>query len=279
MIKKRAVAVRQRTLVVNLRGKMKTRNTGEKMKRRRMRTDESEVGKQVAAEVKAVRIGPEKCGMRKRSSGVAMTAMTMNPRTLAEAAGRRAVEARMKEGTEETAGVAVPLQHAVITAVTTQRGLRVAVEVREAQTPVMPVTVTKISGPDRRIMAAHLFWMFSSKHCSVTLSLTPDPDISSVWGCSVSMVGNIPLKMLIVFVTGMSLFNPIFISRFNLRSSSCLYTITLLLSLTYLVQDHAKISLFSLLSTCHCVMALKHNKMQVTFCRKQSGQRLFFCAF
>lgn len=157
MIKRRAVAVRQITLVVNLRGKMKTRNTGEKMRRRRMTTDESEVGRQVAAVVKVARRGPEKCGMRKRSSGVTMTATTMNPRTQAEAAGRREVEARMREGTEGTAGVAVLLQHAVITAVTTRRGLRVEVEVREAQTPVMPVTVNKICGLDSMIIVAYLF--------------------------------------------------------------------------------------------------------------------------
>lgn len=118
MRKTRTAAVRQRTLVVNLRGRMKTENKEEKM---RMRTEARGGGKQVAVEARAVRRGPEKCETRKRSSAVMMTAMTTSPRTQPEAAGRRAAEVRTKEGTEVAAGAAVPPQHTATAAVTIQK--------------------------------------------------------------------------------------------------------------------------------------------------------------
>lgn len=171
MTKRRAAAVRPRTLVVNLRGKTKTGNKGQK-KRKRMWTEGNGGGRQAVAEARAAKKGPENCETRKRSSAVTTTAMTTTLRTQPGAAGTRAAGARTKEGTEEAAGVAVPLQHAATAAVTTQRGLRVEVEVREAQIPVMPVTVNKICGLDSKVMAACFICMFSSKHGSVTLSLT-----------------------------------------------------------------------------------------------------------
>ncbi len=230
MTKTRAAAVRQRTLVVSLRGRMKNGNKGEKT-RRRMRTEGSGGGRRAPAEARAARRGPEKCGTRRRSSAATTTATTTSPRTQPGAAGTRAAEARMREGTEEAAGAAVPLQHAATAAVTTQRGLRVGVGVTEAQIPVTPVTVNKICGPNSRVVAAHLICMFSYKHGSVTLSLTL---ILAQSGAVVFlMIANIKLNLceiLIGFGLGTPLFNPVFICRFNLRNNSYLYTIPLFLS-------------------------------------------------
>lgn len=78
----------------------------------------------------------------------------------------------MREGTEGAAGVAAALQHAVTAAVSTRRGLRVGVEAREAQIPVMLVIVNKNCGLDSQAMATCLICVFSSKRGSVTLSLS-----------------------------------------------------------------------------------------------------------
>lgn len=169
--KRRAAAVRRRTPAVNLRGTTKTGNKGQKTTKR-MRTGGNGGGRRAAAEARAARIGPEYCETRKRSSAATTTVTTTSPRTQPGAAGTRAAAVTTKEGTEEAAGVAVPLQHAATAAVTTQRGLRVEVEVTEAQIPVTPVTVNKICGSDSKVMAIYPICMFSSKRGSVTLSLT-----------------------------------------------------------------------------------------------------------
>lgn len=194
MTKTKAVAVRRRTPVVNLSGKMKTGNKGEK-KRKRMRTERREGGKQAAAVVRAARTGQENCEMRKRSLAVTMTVMTTSPRTQLGAAGKRAVEVTMKEATEEAAGVAVPLQHTVTAAVTTQRpGRRAEVEAREAQTPVMPVTVNKICGPDSMEIWPLIFSVRSVPNMAALCCCCPFYT-SSIWGCSLLMITNIKFNL------------------------------------------------------------------------------------
>lgn len=158
-MRRRAVAARQKTLAVNLRETMKNRNKGEKM-RTRMKTEGRGDGRQAAVVARAARRGPEKCEMRKRSLAVMTTATTMSQRIRPGAAGRRAATVRMKEGTEEAAGVAAPLLQAATAAATIQRlGLRVGVEVTEAQIPVTPATVNKTSEP-----VTCLIYILSSKH-------------------------------------------------------------------------------------------------------------------
>lgn len=143
MMKRRGVAAKQKTPAVNLRGKTMIGNGGE----RTTRTEGSAGGRRAAATVRAARSGPEKCETRS-SEATTMTAIT-SKRTQAEAAGRRAAEARTKAGTEEAAGAAAPPRHPATAAVGTQRGVRAEVAARGRQTPAMPVTVNKICREDK----------------------------------------------------------------------------------------------------------------------------------
>lgn len=54
-------------------------------------------------------------------------------------------------------------------------------EVREAQTPVMPVTVNKACGPDNIVMATFLTCMFSTKLGRVALLLTVISILAQSW--------------------------------------------------------------------------------------------------
>ena len=172
MRKRRAAAVRQRTLVVNLRGKVKTMNRVEKMKKR-MRTELKGRGRKAPAVVRVARRGPEKCEMRKRSLAVMMTAMTTSQRIQPGAVGRKAVIVRMKGRTEGPVEVAVLLQLTATAAVIIQRRmLKVEVEVREARTPVMPVTVNKACCLHSSVTTTVLTYVFSSERGPHTLSFS-----------------------------------------------------------------------------------------------------------
>lgn len=157
MTKKRAVAARQKTPAVNRRGETKIRTRG----KRTTRTEGSAGARRAAVGARAARSGPEKC--ETRSSEVTTTTMTatMSKRTLAEAAGRTAVEARMKEGTEAAAGAAAPPRHAAIAVAGTRRGVRVEVTARGDQTPAMQATVNKMCRVDK--MSISLWCMFVFK--------------------------------------------------------------------------------------------------------------------
>lgn len=195
MRKRRTAAVRQRTLVVNQRGRMKTRN---KEKKKRMRKEGREGGKQVAAEARAARREPEKCETRKRSSAVMTTATTTNPRTPAGAAGRRAAEVRTKEATEAAAGAAVPPRHTATAAVTIQRlRLRAEAEVRGAQTQVTPVIANEICSPGAMLTATYLM-------CVQRYPVTYH-NISSVWSSSCKYQTEFMYEIVVAFGLGISL--------------------------------------------------------------------------
>lgn len=166
-MKKRSVAARQKTPAVNLREKMKIRTRGKRM----TRTEESAGGRQAAVEARAARSGPEKC--ETRFSEVTTTTAITSKRTLAEAAGRRAAEARTKQGTEAAAGAAAPLRHAAIAAACTRRGVRVEVTAKGHQTPATQVTVNKMCRVDK--MSISLWYMFVFKHTAVFCPRPPGP--------------------------------------------------------------------------------------------------------
>lgn len=241
MRKRRAAAVRLRTLAVNLTGTTKTVTKGETMTKRR-KTEGREGGRPAPVEVKAARREPERCETRRRSSEATTTATTTSPRTRPGAAGTRAAGARMKVGTEEAAEAAVHLRHTATAAVTAQRpGLRVEVEATEAPSRVMPVIVIKTCGLDSLVAATYLICMFTCKHWWLQIS-----DETREWDaqCFQMWEGR-----------GGSLYCPVF--RYSWRASRYLYTTFLVLCVRYLIQYHVKMSLFSQLWTCHYASALK----------------------
>lgn len=164
-MKIRAVAAKQKTLAAIQTGKTKIENRGQRM----MRTEGSGSGRQAAAGARVARSAPEKCEMRFSEAMTMMTA-TMSKRTRAGAVGRRAAEVRMKAGTEEEAGAAVPPRHAATGAVANQRGVKAEAAARGDQTPAMPVTVNEICKEDGMTVN------FQCKF--VALSLTPSRQLS-----------------------------------------------------------------------------------------------------
>lgn len=178
MRRRRAAAVRLRTLAVNLTGTTKTAIKGETMTKR-TKTEGREGGRPAPVEVKAAKREPERCETRRRSSEATTTATTTSPRTRPGAAGTRAAGARMKVGTEEAAEAAVHLRHTATAAVTAQRpGLRVEVEATEAPSPVMPVTVIKTCGLDSLVTATYLICMFTCKYL-----MKPGKEMLNVFRC------------------------------------------------------------------------------------------------
>lgn len=149
------MAARQKTPAVSQRGRTKIRMRG----KRRTRTEGSADGRRAAVEARAARSGPEKCEMRSSEVTTTTTAIT-SKRTLAGAAGRRAVEARMKEGTEGAAGAAAPPRPAAIAVAGARRGVRVEVTARGDQTPATQVTVNKMCRVDKMSISLWCTFIF-----------------------------------------------------------------------------------------------------------------------
>lgn len=176
----REAAVRRRTRPVTQ--KERTRSTERMMRTKTMMTSRTKIRDKemlVAAEVKVVRKERERCETRRRSSAVTTTVTTSRRKTQKpEVAEMKAAAVRTKERTGAeagaAAGVAVRRPLTVTVAVSIQRAevrAGAGVGVKEAQTPVTPVTVNKVCGRYDSVSYLYIFNFQTVEATSVWLTL------------------------------------------------------------------------------------------------------------